>query len=356
MRTRLWLAAGIVASGALAHGAKAAPSTCAANTVAVEVLGSGGPMHGDGRGNSAYLLWLHHKPAVVVDMGGDTASRLAAAGAEAGSVGTLLISHLHPDHVSGMADYLWGEITAQRKAPLALAGPSGGGAGFPDIQTFLQRQFGQGGLYPRMQGLFDGTAFPMPVQTVPADGQVITGIANNAGLKITAYPVKHGPAPALAFRIEGKDFAVVFGGDQTYDDPGFGRFAAGADLLVMHAMVVDGAAGNPLAQTVGVPRNLGARAEEAHARHVVLSHLMLAPAASANAPLWSLTDIGSVKATIAETYKGRIDLAGDMTCYPIRKYCSAGECAHGVLRRQHCAFELAGMRGRGFAARHDRTR
>ena len=316
MRAQMWL--GIVASGLIVQGAAAAPATCASHDVAVQVLGSGGPMHGDGRGNSAYLLWLHHKPAVVIDMGGDTASRLAQAGAEAGSVGTLLISHLHPDHVSGMADYLWGEITAQRKAPLALAGPSGGGAGFPDIQNFLQRQFGPGGLYPRMQGLFDGTAFPMTVQTVPADGKAATGIVNNAGLTITAYPVAHGPAPALAFRIEGDGFVAVFGGDQTYDDPGFGRFAGGADLLVMHAMVVDGAAGNPLTQTVGVPRNLGARAEEAHARHVVLSHLMQAPAASANAPLWSLSNIKSVEATIAATYKGRIDLASDMACYPIR--------------------------------------
>jgi len=285
----------------------------------VQVLGSGGPMHGDGRGNSAYLLWLHHKPVAVVDMGGDTAGKLAQAGVTPGTVGTLLISHLHPDHVSGLPDFLWGEITAQRKLPLAVAGPSGGGAGFPDIQTFLQRQFGSGGLYPRMQGLFDGGAFPMAVQTVPADQLTITDVANNAGLKITAYPVKHGPAPALAFRIEGEGFAAVFGGDQTYDDPGFGRFAANADLLVMHAMVVDGAEGNALTQTVGIPRNLGACADEAKAKHVLLSHLMLAPAASANAPLWSLTNIASVKATIAQHYRGKLDLASDMQCVVIRK-------------------------------------
>ena len=295
------------------------PPLCARNDVAVQVLGSGGPMHGDGRGNSAYLLWMHHKPAAAVDMGGDTAAKLAAAGVPAGTVGTLLISHLHPDHVSGLPDFLWGEITAQRTLPLALAGPSGGGAGFPDIQTFLQRQFGAGGLYPRMQGLFDGTAFPMAIQIVPADQPAIIDIANNAGLKITAYPVKHGPAPALAFRLEGENFAVVFGGDQTYDDPGFSRFAANADLLVMHAMVVDGAQGNALTQTVGVPRNLGLRAREADARHVVLSHLMKAPATSANAPLWSLTDIASVRATMSQSYRGKIDLAKDMSCFPIRK-------------------------------------
>ena len=84
-------------------------------------------------------------------------------------------------------------------------------------------------------------------------------------------------------------------------------------------MVVDGAHGNALAQTVGVPRNLGLRAREADARHVVLSHLMKAPATSANAPLWSLTDIASVRATMSQFYRGRIDLAKDMSCFPIRK-------------------------------------
>lgn len=309
------LLAGHIASG----GASLAAPACGSNDVAVEVLGSGGPMHGDGRGNSAYLLWLHHKPVAVVDMGGDTAGKLAQAGVTPGTVGTLLVSHLHPDHVSGLPDFLWGEITAQRKAPLTVAGPGGGGAGFPDVQTFLQRQFGNGGLYPRMQSLFDGSAFPMTVQTIAVDQPAITDVANNAGLTITAYPVKHGPAPALAFRIEGEGFTAVFGGDQTYDDPGFGRFAANADLLVMHAMVIDGAEGNALTQTVGIPRNLGERAAEAKARHVLLSHLMLAPAASANAPLWSLTDIASVKATIAGRYRGRLDLASDMQCVAIRK-------------------------------------
>jgi ribonuclease Z len=298
--------------------AAAAPLSCARHDVAVQVLGSGGPMHGGARGGSAYLVWVHHKPAAVIDMGGDTATRLADAGVEPGTVETLLVSHLHPDHVSGLPDFLWGEITAQRKIPLTLAGPEGGGAGFPDIKSFVERQFGTGGLYPRMQGLFDGTAFALNVQTVPVNQPSAVEIANTSDLKITAFGVKHGPAPALAYRIEAPGAVIVLGGDQTYADPGFSRVAMDADLLVMHAMVVDGAEGNALTQTVGIPRDLGSRASEAHARHVVLSHFMRAPATSANAPLWSLTDIKSVRATIAKSYRGTIDLAQDMSCYPVR--------------------------------------
>jgi ribonuclease BN (tRNA processing enzyme) len=293
----------------------AAPS-CAAQDVAVEVLGSGGPMHAQGRGGSAYLLWLHHKPALVIDMGGDTPAKLSAAGVEAGSVPLLLVSHLHPDHVSGLADFLWSEINAPRKTPLVLAGPEGGGDGFPSIADFLHSQFDKGGLYPRMAGLFDGSAFALTVETVPVKGQ--SAVANNLGLSISAYVVDHGPAPALAYRVEGPGFAVVFGGDQTYGDTGFGHFAGGADLLVMHAMLTDRAKDDALTRSVGLPDALGARAKEAMPKRLILSHLMGAPATSANHDFWSLSDIDGVKKRVAEFYSGPIELAHDGSCYAMR--------------------------------------
>jgi ribonuclease BN (tRNA processing enzyme) len=300
----------------LPDNAAAAP-LCSSHDVALEVLGAGGPMHAGGRGGSAYLLWLHHKPALVVDMGGDTPAKLSAAGVEAGTVPLLLISHLHPDHVSGLADFLWGEINAPRKTPLMLAGPEGGGDGFPAIGDFLHRSFDKGGLYPRMAGLFDGSAFALNVQTVPVKGQ--SAIANPLGLTITAYGVDHGPAPALAYRVAGDGFAIVFGGDQTYGDPGFGRFAAGADLLIMHAMLTDKAKGDALTRSVGLPEDLGARAKEAAPKRLVLSHLMGAPEGSANRGLWSLSDIGGVKAGVARLYSGPIDLARDESCIALRQ-------------------------------------
>ena len=83
---------------------------CAARAgTALEILGSGGPMHREARGSAAYLLWHRGRPAAVVDMGGDTAMALARAGVDAGEIDTLLISHFHPDHVSGLPDFLWGE-------------------------------------------------------------------------------------------------------------------------------------------------------------------------------------------------------------------------------------------------------
>jgi ribonuclease BN (tRNA processing enzyme) len=89
----------------------------------LQVLGSGGPMHAEGRGGSAYALWLSRRPVVVVDMGADTPAALARAGAPRGSVEVLLVTHLHADHVSGVADFLWGEMAAERQGTLVVAGP-----------------------------------------------------------------------------------------------------------------------------------------------------------------------------------------------------------------------------------------
>lgn len=78
-------------------------------------------MHAEGRGGSAYALWLSNRPAIVVDIGGDTPTALAHAGAGPGSVDVVLISHLHADHVAGLPDFLWGEMTAERRKALVVA-------------------------------------------------------------------------------------------------------------------------------------------------------------------------------------------------------------------------------------------
>ena len=81
----------------------------------LRVLGSGVPMHAEGRGGPAYAVWVAGRPSIVVDMGGDSAAALSRAGAAAASVDAILISHLHADHLSGLSDFLWGEMTAGRR-------------------------------------------------------------------------------------------------------------------------------------------------------------------------------------------------------------------------------------------------
>ena len=53
-----------------------------ASGVAVQVLGSGGPIADDGRASSAYLIWVDGKSRVLIDAGGGAFLRFAEAEAD----------------------------------------------------------------------------------------------------------------------------------------------------------------------------------------------------------------------------------------------------------------------------------
>lgn len=280
---------------------------------ALQVLGSGGPMHGQGRGSAAYLIWLMGRPSILVDVGGGTTVALARAGVEAAQLDALLISHLHPDHVSDLPEFLWGEMVAHRRRALVIAGPAGA-KDFRSLDAFLRKQFGAEGVFPDMQGVLSGEQFRLEPITIETVKRRVGHVFEHNGLRVSAYPVPHGRAPTLAYRIEGPDFSVVFGGDQTGLDPGFSEFAQGADYLVLHAMLAPRAAAHPLAQVVALPESLGRRAAEARAKRVVLGHLMSGASDHEEARLWSLSSMPAVIEGLRTSYQAPILVASDLQC------------------------------------------
>lgn len=280
----------------------------------LQVLGSGGPMHADGRGGSAYALWLSNRPSIVVDMGGDTPTALARAGAEPTSVEVLLLSHLHADHVSGLADFLWGEMAAERQEPLAIAGPDSSSPAFPSLPDFLQRLIGAEGAFPTLKGLQSGAPFALQVTALPVADPAPQRVLERGGIAITALSVPHGAAPALAYRLEGPRVSVVLAGDQSGLHPHFAEFASGADVLIFHATVNDRAKDHRLAGIVGIPSRLGELARASGVKRVVLSHLMGQPGDSEQAKRWSLSDIEGVVESVRRAYQGPVTLASDFEC------------------------------------------
>jgi ribonuclease Z len=280
----------------------------------LQVLGSGGPMHAEGRGGSAYALWRSDRPAIVVDMGADTPAALAGAGAQPASVEVLLLSHLHADHASDVSDFLWGEIVAERRQPLAIAGPDSNNDAFPALPAFLERLFGAHGAFPTLSGLLTGAPFALRVTTLPVSLPTPQPVLEHGGIAITALSVPHGPAPALAYRLEGPRVSIVFAGDQSGLHPRFAEFASGTDLFVLHAAVTDRGKDHRLAAIIGVPERLGSLARASGAKRVVLSHLMGQPGHSEQARLWSLSDIDSVIESVRRAYQGPVTLASDFTC------------------------------------------
>jgi ribonuclease BN (tRNA processing enzyme) len=115
------------------------PLRRAANPVAVQILGSGGPRINRDRASTSYLVWIDSQARILVDIGGGAFLRFGQAEAKLSDLSLVAISHLHPDHVSDLPALLW--LSNQvRKDPLPIVGPSGNEAA-PSFSTFLSRLF-----------------------------------------------------------------------------------------------------------------------------------------------------------------------------------------------------------------------
>src|SRR5579871_6822457 len=109
--------------------------SCTGNPVAVQVLGSGAPGFVRDRANTSYLLWIGNQARILLDAGGGAYVRFGQAGAKFTDLSMILVSHLHPDHVSDLPGVLWsGRMT--RNDTLPIAGPSGDEAA-PSFSVFL---------------------------------------------------------------------------------------------------------------------------------------------------------------------------------------------------------------------------
>ena len=295
-----------------------AQTSCANSPLAVQVLGSGGPVAGGTRASTSYIVWREGHAVVMVDAGGGAFLRFGEAGARLADLSLLAISHLHPDHVADLPALLW-LSEAARQQPLRIAGPSGSGV-FPGFDTFLGRLFDQrNGAFPVLAGTLGqpGRGVRLDVVPVPAAVGTSSTVLADSVMRITAFGVPHGDVPSIAYRVQVGKRAIVFGSDQNGSDARFSQFAADADLLVMHAGISERGP-DDLARLHARPTTIGQLAQKAKARRLVLSHFMQPPP-SVRTPEWfSLSDLDQVVGEVRKHYAGPIEAAADLQCIPVR--------------------------------------
>lgn len=284
---------------------------------ALQVLGSGGPLNAGGRASTSYLLWLEGYPAIIVDVGPGSLVNLARANADPADIDAVLISHEHPDHVSDLPGLVWDEDVLDRDRALVVLGPAGNDT-FPGIRLFLDRLFGPDGPFPFMQAVMTpDAAFHLDIKEISVSRAQRGPVMKLRGVEISAYPVPHGKAPTLAYRIDGADFSVVFAGDQSGTDPGFSTFAKSADILILHTALSPAAAGHPFVKVIGLPQQLAKLAADAGAKRVVLSHLMGLPAGRPSAAAFALADRAALLRAVRSVYRGEVSVALDLECLPL---------------------------------------
>ncbi len=270
----------------------------------VTLLGTGSPIPDPGRAGPATLVRVGDR-ALLFDCGRGVLMRLAAAGVMPPGLTSLLLTHLHSDHITDFNDVVtmrWAMSPVPN--PLPVVGPPGTRQLSERTLTMLEADIGY-----RTAHHADLNWHPSCEVTEVTDGIVSEG----EGVRITAAPTDHAPVrPTVGYRIEGEGKVVVIAGD-TVPCAGLDRLCAGADVYVQTVVR------RSLIEPIPLPRlqdildyhsaieDAARTASRASVRKLVMTHLVPAPAS------------GTEQEWIDEAalhFDGQIVVASDLTTVP----------------------------------------
>ena len=284
------------------------PQACpTADGVALQVLGSGGPIADDARASTAYLVWVDGKARVLIDAGGGSFLRFGEAQAGFSDLDFVGLSHFHADHSADFVALLKSGNFANRERALTVAGPSGSGR-FPGLEKYLTSILGNSdGAYAYLSGYLNGTGGLPKLNSIEVGDKWSTdqNLLHSDSDEIAIYSmhVPHGIVPAIAFRVEVRGKSIVFSSDQNGSNPEFEKFARNATLLIMH-MPIPEDAGDGARQLHAIPSKIGAVAAAANAESLLLSHFMAR----------SLRGLEQNVQLVRDGYDGELLIAEDLYC------------------------------------------
>ena len=186
----------------------------------VTVAGSGDAFGSGGRQQACiHLRPLASEPAVLLDCGASALPSLKRLGLEPNDIATVVVSHLHGDHVAGLPYLVLDGQFRHRTKHLQVIGPPGTQARLPELMEIL---------FPgstAVQRRFDVRLRELP----PGDS------VHADGVSVEAYPAEHAAgAPALALRVRLADRVVGYSGDTAWTDA-LVDVAHDADLFICEA-------------------------------------------------------------------------------------------------------------------------
>lgn len=280
-----------------------AASSCDQNGVWLQILGAGGPELDDGRASSSYLIWHDGRARILVDMGGGSAFRFEQSGASLNDLDLILLTHMHTDHSADLPLLIKASYFSNRERNLQLYGPSGNSL-MPSASQFVQRLLGPDGAFAYLQDYLSGAdSYRLLAHDVLADGKMKQKLKTELPYTITAVPVRHGPIPALAWRIDIDGQSLVFSGDMSNRNQTLVDLATGAELLVAHHAIPEQA--SEVARRLHMPPSeIGKIAATAGVNQLVLSHRMNR----------TLGIEASSSREIRRHYQGPLVFADDLQC------------------------------------------
>lgn len=216
------------------------------------VVGCGDAFGSGGRLQTSYLVDAS-QTRFLIDCGATTMIGLNRLGIDPNSIPTIIISHLHGDHFSGLVWWLLhAQHVAKRKTPLTIVGPAG-----------VQARF-----VAAAEALFPGSTGVQRVYALNFVELVQEKPLEVGGVRVTPFEVEHpSGAPPYALRCEVDGRVLAFTGDSQWVES---LITAGrnADLYIMECY-----------QFAGAPRahmsweTICAKLDQIGARRVMLTHM-----------------------------------------------------------------------------------
>ncbi len=242
------------------------------------LLGTGTPIARKARHGPSQIVEIDGD-LVLVDCGPGALHRLLESECDVYSFSHIVLTHLHSDHVSGLADVLWAGWEGRWwTTPPLLVGP-------PGTKVFVDRllsAYEEDILLRSDEGAMDETGLRPEIIEVH-DGWSL----RNGNWRVTAFSVDHKPVKhAFGFRFEIASRSIVISGDTRRCD-NLIKYAKDADLLV-HEVAWDEGLRLSIEQSTGAARarferilsyhtsslEVGEIARLANVKHLVLSHLV----------------------------------------------------------------------------------
>jgi ribonuclease BN (tRNA processing enzyme) len=217
------------------------------------------------------MLRVDGVPRVLVDVGPGAFVRLGETRLPQEQLDTILLTHLHVDHAADLPGLIKSrDLVGEGPLTFRVYGPEAGGL-YPSTTDFADRLFGGQGAFAYLASFRN----PLNIRATDVEGaDAAAQLLSEDGLVVTAVAVDHGDVPALAYRVSHRGHSVVFSGDLASRQDGITTLAAGADLLIYDAAVLD-PPGSPqgLYALHTPPRRIGEVARAAGVRSVLLGHV-----------------------------------------------------------------------------------
>jgi ribonuclease Z len=192
---------------------------------------------------NAYMVVEGEKCALLIDCAGSPLARLRAAGVDLDKLGSLIVTHHHPDHIYGVPSLLLGLRMHRRQAPLDIFG----------TRESLAVIWGT-------MDLLGWQEWPNPFPVGQHEVKMTEGalVVDSDEFEVRATPMKHS-VPSIGLRIVSKatDGVVAYSSD-TEPCNAFIRLAQRADILI-HESTGDYAGHSTGAQAGAVAGRCGAR-------------------------------------------------------------------------------------------------